>query len=160
VIELYRHLTLYLRLASAPEVAELYDLLQHPEEAAAMESLVRQAAASGVSMRDLPSDQRQAIEKFGRLRRQGERINNYLSSPDGARDDLYFAAPGSGWADWHGLGQSVKAFQSSGKISPTGHGLDGPAQRPARRPAERVQRQCQGPPRHATSAGAGRRING
>ena len=38
VVQLYEHLKTYLRLSSAPEVAELYDLVTHPSEAQATAS--------------------------------------------------------------------------------------------------------------------------
>lgn len=118
VIELYKHLTLYLRLASAPEAAELYDLLQHPGEAQALDAQVRQLASSGVSPRDLAPEQREALQKYERMTRQVNRIDKHLSDPEGAADDLYFAAPGGGWDNWHGLGLSVKDFRDAGKMSP------------------------------------------
>ena len=114
VIELYRHLTTYLRLASAPEVAELYDLITRPSEAQQLEQQVNALLGSGIKPSELTSEQRAALEKYQRVMRQAERLSQYIASVEGKKDDLYFAhldQPNADGHQWVGLGRSVLDFR-------------------------------------------------
>jgi len=116
VVQLYEHLKTYLRLSSAPEVAELYDLVTHPSEAQQLEEQVRGLLGSGAKPDQLTSEQRQAMEKYHRMTRQADRLDQYLSTPEGKRDDLYFARldrPGEDGQVWAGLGRSLIEFRQS-----------------------------------------------
>src|SRR5438105_13036770 len=78
VIELYHHLSTYLRLASAPEVAELYDLITHPSEAQQLEAQVSPLINGQVNAEQVTPSQRAALEKYHRIIRQAERLSQYI----------------------------------------------------------------------------------
>jgi ABC-type transport system involved in cytochrome c biogenesis permease subunit len=119
VSELYQHLTTYLRLSSGPEVAELYDLLTRPSEALALEQQVNSLAAGGIKPDQITAEQRAALEKYQRIMRQAERLTNYVGTPDGKKDDLYFAfleKPNADGHQWVGLGRSVLDYRDRGQM--------------------------------------------
>ena len=121
VVELYKHLTTYLRLASAPEVAELYALITNPSEAQALEQQVNALLGSGIKPEQLTSQQRQALEQYHRITRQADRLNQYISSAEGKRDDLYFAhldQPNADGHRWVGLGRSLLDYRTTKQMPP------------------------------------------
>jgi ABC-type transport system involved in cytochrome c biogenesis permease subunit len=119
VVQLYEHLKTYLRLSSAPEVAELYDLVTHPSEAQQLEEQVRTLLGSGAKAEQLTGEQRQALEKYHRMTRQADRLDQYLSTPEGKKDDLYFARldrPDESGQVWLGLGKAVIDFRATRRM--------------------------------------------
>jgi ABC-type transport system involved in cytochrome c biogenesis permease subunit len=121
VVELYRHLTMYLRLASAPEMAELYSLISNPSEAQQLEQQVNSLVGSGLKPGQLTADQREALEKYQRMMRQAERLSQFIATADGKKDDLYFAhldRPDADGHQWVGLGRSLLEYRQSQQMPP------------------------------------------
>jgi ABC-type transport system involved in cytochrome c biogenesis permease subunit len=119
VVELYHHLTTYLRLASAPEVAELFAVVSDPSRFQALQAQVQALAGSGARPETLTSEQRKALESFRRILRQDERLSQYIATPEGKKDDLYFAhldEPNADGHRWVGIGRSVVAYRDEGSM--------------------------------------------
>ena len=119
VVELYHHLTTYLRLASAPEVAELYAVASDPSRFQALQAQVQAIAGSGIRPEAITSEQRKALESYRRLLRQEERLSQYIATPEGKKDDLYFVylkEPNADGHHWTGIGRSVLEFRDDGLL--------------------------------------------
>ena len=122
VIQLYRHLTTYLRLASAPELAELYELNTDPSKAQELAQQVMALRGSNIEPDQLTSEQTAALHKYQRMTRQAERLSEFIGTADGKKDDLYFAhleRPDAAGHQWVGLGAALLDYGETKQMPPS-----------------------------------------